>query len=109
MSYTFFHALSFPTTKRKPTPRELFISTPSKYVTLEMWLAADGDRYSWIHDQLLFEKLYAVTGTYCPHDGALILRTRDLRAGSDSTPLLLRVFDRCLFMLVESLFAQSGR
>ena len=79
MAYIFFQALSFPTMKRKPTARELFISSPFADVTLEMWLAAEADRYSWIDDRVLFEKLRRVTGTFYPSTTEFILRAQDLR------------------------------
>ena len=79
MAYIFFQALTFPTMKRKPTARELFISPPFADVTLKMWLAAEADRYSWIDDRVLFEKLRRVTGTFYPSNSEFILRAQDLR------------------------------
>ena len=44
-----------------------------------MWLAAEADRYSWIDDRVLFEKLRRVTGTFYPSNSEFILRAQDLR------------------------------
>lgn len=75
--FLFFVALSFPTIKRKRTPRQLFFT---EEISHRSWIAATEDKASWMDEGMIYSTLRLATGTNSLVTGGLALRLQEMRS-----------------------------